>query len=150
MSEETPVFETPFKEETIKALTVHITAAIGEFSKEHPDVAVDYFVALAALSQTAFEMSYHTWLKTQEDRDLGIKEVSIVVDGLLAKMNGIRAEHHVRTSSDIIAATQLVGLLADRYCRIRDESVMQILQQNMQQAGPQDGEQPAATDAGEK
>lgn len=135
--ESKPVYEPTFTAEAITGLVDHLKKSIQDYALANgKDGKFDYFLIYAALGQTAFEMSYNTLPKTEEDKDISRKETSLIVDGLLAKIDGLRAEFKTRGTSDLMAAAQFMGILAEIYCKRRDAAVMNMLeQQQNNQAG---------------
>ncbi|MNP35707.1 hypothetical protein D3C76_1290520 [compost metagenome] len=100
------------------------------------DGKVDFFLMYAALGQTAFEMAYNTLPRSDEDKAAVRPETQRIVDGLLAKLDGIRAEFNTRGTSDLIGAAQFTALLAEIYCKRRDAAVEKLLTDQQQNTEP--------------
>lgn len=142
--EQQPVYESPFNKESLIGLVSHLKHSLQDYAKEHgKDGKLDFFLMYAALGQTAFEMSYNSLPRTEEERAETRPEVTRIVDGLLAKLDGVRAEFDTRGTSDLIGAAQFMAIVAEIYCKRRDAAVAKMLedqQQNNEQPEESGGE----------
>lgn len=136
-----PVYESPFNKESLIGLVDHLKQALTTYATMNgKEGKLDFFLMYAALGQTAFEMAYNTLPRSEEDKVALRTETPRIVDGLLAKLDGIRAEFQTRGTSDLIAAAQFTALLAEIYCKRRDAAVEKLVadvQPNTEQ--PPDG-----------
>lgn len=122
-------YESPFTEEAVLKLTDHIKASLTEYAKTHgKDGKVDFFVMMAALGQTAFEMAMTTLPKTPEERKAIHDEMRLLTDNLLAKIDAVRVEYKTRGSTDLVATAHLMSIVSEIYSKRRDTAVLKVLQ----------------------
>jgi hypothetical protein len=144
MSDKAVAYETPFTEQAVLSLSDHIKASLTEYAKNNgKDGKVDFFVMMAALGQTAFEMAMSTLPKSQEDRKAIHDEMRLLTDNLLAKIDAVRVEYKTRGSTDLVAIAHLMSLVAEIYSRRRDAAVLKVLQ-DQAEAASQDAAQAQA------
>lgn len=132
---QTPTYESKFNTDAIVDLVTHLQKSIRDYQvNQKKDEKIDTFVLLAALSNVAFSVSYSTLPANEEEQEISRVEAQRLVDGLLAKLDGMRAEYGIQWYSDIISITNLLGAVTEMYSNRRDHAIRAIIsqQQNKQ------------------
>lgn len=122
-------YKTQFTKENILSLKSAINEAVNKYAENvQENKTLDLFVILAALSQSAYEVTVRTLPENDEQAKKARDEMVVLVDRLIKETDATRKEIKNTVAAEIMATAHLLGVVSEFYSRRRDESIERLLQ----------------------